>query len=71
MRALVGIDLGTEPVPDETMFCRLRNLLEPSGSAILFQTVNAHLRARGVKVGTGTIVDATIITAPSSTKNTD
>jgi transposase, IS5 family len=72
MRAFVGIDLGTEPVPDETTVCRFRHLLEAKrlGSP-LFETVNAHLRARGVRVATGTIVDATIITAPSSTKNAD
>lgn len=72
MRAFVGIDLGTEPVPDETTVCRFRHLLEAHRLGHpLFEAVNAHLRARGVKVATGTIVDATIINAPSSTKNTD
>lgn len=70
MRTFVGIDLGTEPVPDETTVCRFRHLLEVNRlGQPLFETVNAHLRARGVKVATGTIVDATIINAPSSTKN--
>lgn len=71
MRAFVGIDLGTEPVPDETTVCRFRHLLETHRlGATLFETVKRHLAARGVRVATGTIVDATIISAPSSTKNT-
>ena len=70
MRTFVGIDLGTEPVPDETTVCRFRHLLETHRLApTLFETVNAHLRGRGLTVSTGTIVDATIIHAPSSTKN--
>ena len=72
MRTFVGIDLGTEPVPDETTVCRFRHLLEAHElGPTLFETVNAHLRARGLTVSTGTIVDATIIHAPSSTKNAD
>ena len=71
MRTFVGIDLGREPVPDETTVCRFRHLLETHRlGATLFETVNRHLAARGVRVATGTIVDATILSAPSSTKNT-
>lgn len=71
MRAFVGIDLGREPVPDETTVCKFRHLLETHGlGQALFDTVTEHLRAHGVTVNTGTIVDATIIAAPSSTKNT-
>ena len=71
MRTFVGIDLGREPVPDETTVCRFRHLLEMHRlGAMLFETVNRHLAARGVRVATGTIVDATILSAPSSTKNT-
>ena len=71
MRAFVGIDLGREPVPDETTVCKFRPLLEQHDLArALFDTVTADLRARGITVSTGTIVDATIINAPSSTKNT-
>jgi len=72
MREFVGIDLGREPVPDETTVCKFRHLLEAHelGTQI-FATVNAHLAERGFKVTTGTIVDATIISAPSSTKNQD
>src|SRR5579859_441935 len=70
MRAFVGIDLGREPVPDETTVCKFRHLLERHelGRA-LFEQVARHLQARGLKVAGGTIVDATIISAPSSTKN--
>jgi IS5 family transposase len=71
MRAFVGIDLGREPVPDETTVCKFRHLLEEHGlGQAVFETVAQHLRAHGVTVSTGTIVDATIIAAPSSTKNT-
>ena len=70
MRRFAGIDLGREPVPDETTVCKFRHLLERHdlGSS-LFARVNEYLMAKGLKVGTGTIVDATIIHAPSSTKN--
>jgi len=70
MRSFVGIDLGREAAPDETTICKFRHLIETHGlGAEIFAAVNAHLQARGVKIGTGTIMDATIIAAPSSTKN--
>jgi len=70
MRQFVGIDLGREPVPDETTVCKFRHLLEEHGlGGELLQTVNLYLQGRGVRITTGTIVDATIIHAPSSTKN--
>lgn len=70
MRRFVGIDLGREPVPDETTVCKFRHLLERHklGQA-LFDRVNAQLAGRGLQVAGGTIVDATIIAAASSTKN--
>jgi IS5 family transposase len=70
MRGFVGIDLGREPVPDETTVCKFRHLLEEHqlGGQML-EAVNLHLQNRGVRITTGTIVDATIIHAPSSTKN--
>ena len=70
MRHFAQIDLGNEPVPDETTVCKFRHLLEQHnlGGAML-ETVNVHLESRGIKITTGTIVDATIIHAPSSTKN--
>jgi transposase, IS5 family len=72
MRGFVGIDLGREPVPDETTVCRFRHLLERHDlGQRLFTEVQRYLAANGLKVATGTIVDATIITAPSSTKNAD
>ena len=70
MRAFVGIDLGREPAPDETTVCKFRHLLEKRAlGPRLFKVVNAHLQQRGLKVTRGTIVDATIIGAPTSTKN--
>src|SRR2546430_9823348 len=72
MRGFVGIDLGREPVPDETTVCRFRHLLEEHDlGRPLFDEVQRHLAALGLKVASGTIVDATIINAPSSTKNAD
>ena len=70
MRQFVGIDLGREPVPDETTVCKFRHLLEEHqlGGEML-KVVNRHLEGKGVRITTGTIVDATIIHAPSSTKN--
>ena len=70
MRQFVGIDLGQEPVPDETTACKFRHLLEEHGlGGEILQAVNQYLQSQGVKITTGTIVDATIIHAPSSTKN--
>src|SRR5712671_2234548 len=70
MRQFVGIDLGQEPAPDETTVCKFRHLLEEHGlGEKILGTVNLHLQARGVRITTGTIVDATILHAPSSTKN--
>src|SRR6478735_11903863 len=70
MRRFVGIDLGREPVPDETTILNFRHLLERHDLAReLFDRVNAYLASRGLQVKGGTIVDAVIITAPSSTKN--
>src|ERR1700746_686459 len=70
MRQFVGIDLGREPVPDETTVCRFRHLLEEHDlGRQLFDEVHRHLADKGLKVATGTIVDATIISAPSSTQN--
>ena len=70
MRNFVGIDLGREPAPDETTVCKFRHLLERHGlgKKMLIQ-VNGYLQRHGLKVGTGTIVDATILHAPCSTKN--
>ena len=72
MRRFVGIDLGHEPAPDETTICKFRHLLEAHNLGDqLFFLINEYLQENGMKVNTGTIVDATIIDAPSSTKNKD
>ena len=70
MRAFAGIDLGSEAAPDETTVCKFRHLLERHklGKELL-RTVNRYLHEQGIKISNGTIVDATIISAPSSTKN--
>ncbi len=72
MRSFVGIDLGREPVPDETTVMRFRHLLERHklGERI-FEQVGRVLVERGLRLSRGTIVDATIIAAPSSTKNAE
>ena len=70
MRAFVGIDLGCEPVPDETTICKFRHLMEKHNLGDeLFRLVNEYLQENGLKVNRGTIVDASIIDAPTSTKN--
>jgi len=70
MRRFVGIDLGEEPVPDETTICKFRHLMERHNLGDrLFYLVNHYLKENGLKVSRGTIVDASIISAPSSTKN--
>jgi IS5 family transposase len=72
MRAFAGIDLGREPVPDETTVMRFRHLLEEHGlGAKIFDEVGHILQTRGLRLSKGTIVDATIIAAPSSTKNAE
>lgn len=72
MRRFVDIDLGREPAPDETTVCKFRHLLEAHNLGDqLFVLINEYLQENGLKVSTGTIVDATIIDAPSSTKNKD
>lgn len=70
MRRFVGIDLGREPAPDETTVCKFRHLLETHNlGGELFALIAKYLEENGLKVSTGTIVDASIIDAPSSTKN--
>ena len=70
MRRFVGIDLGREPAPDETTVCKFRHRMERHNRGDrLFGLVNEYLRENGLKVNRGTIVDASIIDAPSSTKN--
>jgi len=70
MRQFVGIDLGRERVPDETIILKVRHLLERHDlTQGLFYRMNAYLASRGLQVKGEMIVDATIIAAPSSIKN--
>ena len=70
MRQFVGLSLASSSVPDETTILHFRHLLERHGLAkVIFQAINDHLRSKGLLLRHGTIVDATIIAAPSSTKN--
>ncbi|MBI3561821.1 MAG: IS5 family transposase [Gammaproteobacteria bacterium] len=69
-REFAQIDLGEEPVPDETTILHFRHLLEKHTlGGELFDAVNRYLAENGMSVTHGTMVDATIINAPSSTKN--
>src|SRR6202030_1136133 len=70
LRRFVGVDLGVAPAPDETTVLRFRHLLERHDlGGRMLDAVNLHLEAKGIRIQTGTIVDATILHAPSSTKN--
>jgi transposase, IS5 family len=72
MRAFAGIDLGEEGAPDETTVCKFRHPREKHKlSKELLSTVNGYLARQGFKISNGTVVDATIISARSSTKNKD
>lgn len=70
IRRFVGIDLAREAAPDATTLLKFRRLLEKHQlTAAIFTAINAHLADKGLLLKEGTIVDATIIAAPSSTKN--
>jgi IS5 family transposase len=70
MRRFAGIELAEDEVPDETTILRFRHLLEEHRlTEAIFSEVRALLEERGLMLKAGTIVDATIISAPSSTKN--
>jgi IS5 family transposase len=70
MRRFAGIDLISERIPDETTILAFRHLLERHDlGKQIFETVKAHLKANGMAMKQGTIIDATLIAAPSSTKN--
>lgn len=72
MCRFAGIDLGREPVPDKSTILGFCHLLERHAlGKSLFQAVGEHLQAQGLRIASGTIVDASIISAPSSTKNKD
>jgi IS5 family transposase len=70
MRRFAGIDLISERIPDETTILGFRHLLEKHDlGKQIFETVKAHLKDQGMSMKQGTIIDATLIAAPSSTKN--
>ena len=70
-RRFVGLD-GAARLPDESTILRFRHMLETHHlSGQILATVNAMLTARGLLLKQGTVVDATLIAAPSSTKNQD
>lgn len=72
IRRFVGIDLGRESAPDATTLLKFRRLLETHElTRTVFDTINRHLTEKGLMLKEGTVVDATIIAAPSSTKNQD
>jgi IS5 family transposase len=72
IRRFAGTDMISDRIPDETTILAFRHLLEKHslGEAI-FETVKGHLQDRGMAMNQGTIIDATLIVAPSSTKNKD
>ena len=70
LRRFVGVDLGRAPAPDETTILNFRHLLEAHElCGPMLDRVNVYLERKGIRIAHGTIVDATIIHAPSSTKN--
>ena len=70
LRDFVGIDLPRESVPEAATLLKFRRLLLANELTLaLFEQINAHLAEQGLLMRAGTIVDATIIAAPSSTKN--
>ena len=72
MRKFAGVISDADIIPDETTILRFRRLLEAHQlTEALFCEINGLLSERGLFVGKGTIVDATIIHAPSSTKNAE
>ncbi|ATQ77735.1 IS5/IS1182 family transposase [Massilia violaceinigra] len=72
IRGFVGIDLSREQAPDATTLLKFRRLLEKNElTRKIFETINGHLAAQGLMMREGTILDATLIAAPPSTKNKD
>lgn len=72
MRRFAGLRLGEDAIPDESTILHFRRLLERHGrTAAIFAAVRDHLHAHGLQLREGTLVDATLIHAASSTKNRD
>jgi IS5 family transposase len=72
MRRFAGVELAEDVIPDETSILRFRHLLEEHKlTAAIFSEIRNLLDSKGLMLRSGTIVDATIIAAPSSTKNAE
>lgn len=72
IRGFVGVDLTHESAPDATTLLKFRRLLEQHNlTRRIFDEINGHLASKGLVMREGTIVDATLIAAPPSTKNRD
>ena len=72
MRRFAGLELADDAIPDETTILKFRHLLEKRGlTAQMMKVINDTLEERGLLLKGGTMVDATIIHAPCSTKNRD
>lgn len=70
IRRFVGVELGEDTVPDQSTILRFRHMLEEHDlTARIFEEVRALLEEKRLYLKSGTIVDATIVAAPSSTKN--
>lgn len=70
MRRFAGVELSDDVVPDESTILRFRHLLEKHElTEAMFEQINQVLEEKGLLLRSGTIVDATMIAAPSSTKN--
>jgi transposase, IS5 family len=69
-REFAGLDVGEDHLPDESTILRFRHMLEANDLSVqILATVNAMLTAKGLMLREGSVVDATLIAAPSSTKN--
>lgn len=72
MRRFAGVELAEDVIPDETSILRFRHLLEQHKlTEAIFVEIRGLLESKGLMLKSGTIVDATIISAPSSTKNAE
>jgi IS5 family transposase len=70
MRRFAGVELGDDAIPDESTILRFRHLLETHDlTRAIFEEIGTLLEEKGLLLKQGTIVDATIIHAPASTKN--
>jgi len=72
LRSFAGLDAAVDAMPDESTILKFRHLLERHGLAVaLLEEINALLGERGLILRQGTMVDATLVAAPTSTKNSE